>query len=478
MRFVGRSAQLRELDTWYAEVARSGSGLMLAVRGRRQVGKSRLYTEFIRSSRARHVFFTGVKNGSSAMQMDRFQRAVLEAVPAISDGEALFASPPSGWTDAFGRLRVAAQQAPLVVVFDEFPWAAEADLTLESELQNAWDHHLQHLPVLAILVGSDMAMMERLTQHDRPLFGRAREDEIHAFNPAEVGAAIGDGASAMKAFDAYLATGGYPRLVDDFARAGGLSAYVADGLSDENSDLMVMAERSLDAEFVPDAQARRVLSAIGGQEIGQATFSSVVGRLSEDAGAAGTALTRALKILVDQKRVVAVSTPAGQPKASKLRRYRITDPYLRFWFRFVEPQITAVARGRGDIAIAKFERDWTTWRGQAIEPEVHTALARLSPGLPALAEATDVSAWWNRDHSVQVDIVATAARSVMAVGSIKWRPRTQFTHSELDALARARAVIPHAAAAPLVAVCPAGVRSDVKPDMVFNAEDLMAAWTA
>lgn len=37
-----------------------------------------------------------------------------------------------------------------------------------------WDRTLAKLPNLLILVGSDVAMMERLAQHDRPLFLGAR----------------------------------------------------------------------------------------------------------------------------------------------------------------------------------------------------------------------------------------------------------------------------------------------------------------
>lgn len=33
--------------------------------------------------------------------------------------------------------------------------------------------HLRHRPVLLVLIGSDVAAMERLTSHDRPLYGRA-----------------------------------------------------------------------------------------------------------------------------------------------------------------------------------------------------------------------------------------------------------------------------------------------------------------
>ncbi|MGZ4792340.1 MAG: ATP-binding protein [Ilumatobacteraceae bacterium] len=478
MRFVGRSVQLHELDSWYTQVARESRGLMLAVRGRRQVGKSRLYTEFIERSGVRHVYFTAVKNGDSERQMLAFQRDVLEATSPIPNGEDLFTSPPNGWTDALGRVRIAAQHGPMVLVLDEFPWAAEADPTLEGELQTAWDRHLQHLPVLIILVGSDVAMMERLTSHDRPLFGRAREDVIEAFNPAEVRAALGSDASALKTFDGYLATGGYPKLVDDFARAGSLEGFVEAGLSDDNSDLIVMAQRSLDAEFPPDAQARRVLSAIGGQDVGHSTFSSVVGRLPEDAGTAGTALTRALKVLAMQRDVVAVETPAGQPAASRLRRYRITDPYLRFWFRFVEPHVANVARGRSDIAVHAFEARWSSWRGVAVEPVVRDAICRLAPNIPAIAGTTEVGAWWNRDHSVEVDIVATSGKAITAIGSVKWRQRSQFKREELDDLAATRSVVPHAGAARLIAVCPAGFRENVRADVSFKAEDLLSAWAS
>ena len=476
MRFVGRSSQLAELDSWYKRVVNEGQGMMLAVRGRRQVGKSRLYTEFLRRANVPHVFFTAVKNGSAAVQLDTFHRDLRESVPPVPEAEALFASPPTGWADALGRLRLAAEKGPIVVVLDEFPWAAETDPTLEGALQNAWDRHLQHLPVLLVLVGSDVGMMERLTEHDRPLYGRALENQIRAFNPAEVAAALGSRTGAMKVFDTFLATGGYPKLVDDVVRAGSVSTYVTAGLSDENSNLIVVGQRSLSAEFPPDAQARRVLSAIGGIEVGHATFTSVVSRLPESPGTAGTALTRALHILSDQKQVVAVNTPAGRPAGTRLRRYRVTDPYLRFWFRFVEPHIANVARGRADLAIAAFERGWESWRGMAIEPEVHAAVSSLAPSIATLSGVTNVDAWWNRDHSVQVDLVASAGSTIAAIGSVKWRARGPFTGRDLEDLARARGVIPGAVTAGLVAVCPAGVRG-AHLDVVLNADDLLGAWT-
>ena len=138
MRFVGRSALLAQLDDSLAYVARNGAGRMVIARGRRQVGKSRLITEFLSRSGTPHAFFTAVKNASVGAQLEALRREVHESSPPIPDATDLFASVPSSWTDAFGRFRLAAQSGPIVVVLDEFPWATAADPTLEGALQVAF----------------------------------------------------------------------------------------------------------------------------------------------------------------------------------------------------------------------------------------------------------------------------------------------------------------------------------------------------
>lgn len=474
MEFVGRRHQLVELDQRFRRVASEGRGEMLAIRGRRQVGKSRLFTEFVERGALPHVFFTAVKHGPLGVQMETFARDARESAASVPGGAVLSEDVPQNWSAVFTRLRLVAAASPIVVILDEFPWACEATPTLEGELQNAWDRHLQHLPVLLVLVGSDVAMMERLTAHDRPLFGRAHEDVIGPFDPAEVAEAVGS-PRPMAAFDAYLVSGGYPKLVEDVRRAGGVRAFVARGVRDENSDLVVVAQRSLDAEFLPEAQARRVLSAIGGHEVGHGTFSSVVGVVDDDPATAGVALTRALRILGD-KGVLEIEHPAGAKATTRQRRYRITDPYLRFWFSFVEPHLANIARGRGDVALGAFDSGWSSWRGLAIEPVVRDAVLRLAPSIPALAQVTDAGPWWNRDNSVEVDLVASTGSTVEALATITWRERRRVTAGEVRHLASARSVVPHAGGARLVVVCPAGTEPSTDADVVLDASDLLQAW--
>ncbi|WP_250302003.1 ATP-binding protein [Streptomyces sp. A 4/2] len=481
MDFYGRRYVFDDLGRRLDRIRDTGTGQLLAVRGRRQVGKSRLFTRFVEQSGLPYLYFTAVKNAAPAAQLQTLVADMRTSTTPLKDADSLFAAPPTDWRDALGRIAVACRDTPSVVVVDEFPWAAAADPSLEGQLQNAWDRQLEHTPVLFVLIGSDVTMMERLTEHDRPLYGRAKNQTISPFNPAEcaeaLSAGVGTEADAVAAFDTALVTGGYPRLVADRARAESTTAFVHEQLGDENSDLAVMGQRSLDSEFPDAQQARRVLSVIGGTEIGSSTFNQVVGRLPGADSTAQTAVTRAIRVLSD-KGVVTVDVPVGSGANSKLRRYRIADPCLRFWFRFVEEQLPHIARGRPDIARSAFDRGWLSWRGRAVEPLVQDAVSRLGPDLPGLEGAGQAGSWWNRDNSTEYDIVlpAAAGKKALLVGSVKWRGNKQFGARDLAHLAEARHHVPGADTAQLLAVCPAGLADGVRPDVALGPADLLAAW--
>jgi hypothetical protein len=77
------------------------------------------------------------------------------------------------WLDAFRVLAAVLPDGPVIIVLDELPWLAEQDEIFDGALQTAWDRLLSRRPVLLLLLGSDLHMMERLTAYDRPFFGRA-----------------------------------------------------------------------------------------------------------------------------------------------------------------------------------------------------------------------------------------------------------------------------------------------------------------
>lgn len=477
MEFWGHQRELARLRAELAEVLASGQGRMLAVRGRRQAGKSRLLTELVETAAVPYLYSTAFKNASASAQVAQVAADLRTSRMPLPGLEVAFAAQPTSWQDLFARLPLALDGQPAIVVLDEFPWATEADDTLEGVLQVAWDRTLERLPVLMVLVGSDLAMMERLTEHDRPLYGRAREMVVTALSPAEVSEAFAGRVDPVGLFDLYLATGGYPRLVSEARPHGSASAFVVEQLQDDQSPLSVTGLRMLDAEFRDAEQARAVLEAIGAVEVGHATFSSTVARLGGDDSSSGTAVSRALPALVDGKQVVAIDVPVGASTNSKLRRYRIVDPYLRFWFRYCRPHLADMARGRADLAVGRFERDFASWRGKAIEPVVHEAVSRLAASDERFGGVEHLGAWWDRSNAHEFDVVGAARdASVPLLGSVKWRNRKPVTSGEVAALAKGRALVPGAASARLLAVCPAGARDDAGADVVLVADDLLGAF--
>ncbi|MGH3311569.1 MAG: ATP-binding protein [Streptomyces sp.] len=468
--FVGRQHELETLDRELAKVTagiggeRPGRCLML--RGRRRVGKSRLAARFAEHSGAPFLYYTAT-GASPEVDLTRLGKdAQSSGLPLAG---LLSAARPANWDAALDVLAASLpHDRASVVIMDEVPYLMDAEGAFEGMLQRAWDRALETRPVLLVLVGSDLSMMEALNSYGRPFHQRGREMVLRPLNPAEVGGMLG--LDAASAFDAALITGGLPLICAEWPHGAGVWDFLAAALSDPVSALLVSAERSLAAEFPQQLQARSVLSAFGS---GERTFSNIARAAG---GVAATPLQRALVPLTD-KGMIAAELPLST-RPSKDRRYRIVDPYLRFWLRFVGPAMEEIERGRGDLTLQRVRENWTSWRGRAVEPLVREALARLLPDsdLPA---APAIGGYWTRTNDVEIDIVgadrAPIAKELLFVGSVKWLKNSPFDRHDLADLHRHRAALTPDPV-PVVAVSRSGTDC-TGLDAAYGPEELRTAWS-
>ncbi len=243
--FVGRARELDLLDGLLAAVSSGGRsgrpGKALLLRGRRRVGKSRLVEEFAVRSGRPHVFFTAV-GGSLRQDLAGFAEALLS-----SDLPGTTLTPddvvPQTWDGAFSLLAQALpKDATSIVVMDEMPYLVAEDPSFEGSLQKAFDRTLSRLPVLLILIGSDLGMMEKLNTYGQPFYQRGTEMVVPPLNPAEVAAMLG--LDSADAFDAFLVTGGLPLILEEWPTGAGLWDYLATALKNPTSALLVSGERS------------------------------------------------------------------------------------------------------------------------------------------------------------------------------------------------------------------------------------------
>jgi uncharacterized protein len=467
--FVGRRRELARLEGMLDEVRKqvgaARPGKCVTVRGRRRIGKSALVEEFIKRQRVPGVFYTA-EIGFGGEPLREFSEAV--RVSGLREAQVFGEAVPGNWAAAFRQLAgVLPEDRPSIVVLDELPYLMDPEGAFESVLQRSWDRELSRRPVLLVLVGSDLPMMEALTSGGRPFHQRGTELTIGPLHPADVAAMAG--LPAAEAFDAALVTGGLPIICARWRPGEDTRSFLARELADPVSPLVVSAPLSLAADFPDQAQARMVLAAIGS---GERTFTNIA-RAAGDI--AHSTLTRAADLLIS-KGAVAGELPVSL-SPSKERRYRITDSYLRFWHAFLGPHLAEVDRMRSDLTLARIERGWTGWRGRAVEPLVREALARLLPalGIPA---APVVGGYWTRSNDVEIDLVGAdqepVAKQLLFLGSVKWLETGQFDDHDLVALQRHRSRITPDPV-PLIVVSRSGA-SATHADAVFTPADLIKAW--
>lgn len=138
----------------------------------------------------------------------------------------------------------------------------------------------------------------------------------------------------------------------------------------------------------------------------RSTSESPSGLGSRRSLAQPTSLARTLHTLVDDKQVIQRLTPLAAPPPRGDPRYLVGDPYLRFWLRFVGPNVQEIERGRGALVADRVVRDWPVYRGAAVEPLVRSAIERMLPD-ERFGDATRVGSWWNRSGG-QIDLVGVS----------------------------------------------------------------------
>lgn len=463
--FVGRKAELAQLNAHLDRVTARQSGLLISMRGRRQVGKSRLADEFLDSAAVPSAFFVASQGADTALEQRRFVDAV--AASSLDAAEVFRTIRSDDWLSLF-QVLAAQTTKPSVLVLDELPYLLAGDPQLEGVLQTAWDRHMSRVPLLVLALGSNVSVMEQLTTHGRSLFGRVREMRLDPLSVADT--ADLTGLDPSDAFDAQLVMGGYPRILQEWEAGMTVPQFLEQQLLDSTSPLVVVGERIVTAEFPESLQAGAVLRTIGA---GERTFSGIAQRLDINHGS----LTRALRLLTEGTRVVATARPLSRRRSND-SRYVVADPYLRFWLRFIQPRIELLFRGRGDVVVNETLDNWPTYRGTAVEPLVRQSIERLLPH-PALGATRFVGSYWNRTGDVEVDLVGAdgdrSPATVTMLGSVKWRENRGFDRDDLLALAATRAQVPGGESARLAGVSRTGFQtSDL--DAAFDPQDLLLAW--
>ena len=429
--------------------------------------------EFCDRSGLPYVIFQATRGRTAAAERADFASAIAQS--SLPDGRLVAGTRPEDWNHALRTLVAALpRDAPSIVAIDEVPWIVEQDAEFEGALQTVWDRELSARPVMLVLVGSDLSVMEALIAYGRPFFGRAPKMTVRPLHLGDV--ATMTGLSAANAVDALLLTGGFPEIVQSWPQGASPAEFLRESVNNPLSPLLAAGELTVLGEFPGTTLTRAVLETIGS---GERTFSAIAAHAGGGEPLASGTLVPIIRTLT-AKGVVVVDMPLSLKADTKNKRYRIGDTYLRCWLALLEDAIPLIERGRPDIALARIERALPSWRGRAVEPLVRESLLRLLPeaGWPQIGA---VGGWWNRQNRPEIDLIGAdrhpVAGQVHFIGSVKWYENKPFAARDYDKLTQDATAVPGAIPdTPLVAVSRTGIADGLPLAAHWGPDDILRAW--
>lgn len=418
--FIGRRAELDALERRYS----SPHSELIPVYGRRRVGKTELLLRFTVSKPT--VYFTA-SDRLRTTQIGDFMRAAAEwlGAPQLSE------SGPASWESAL-RLVIGAapKERKLVLVLDEFQWLCQSSPQLPSILQRLWDLEWQReRRLMLILCGSFIGFMEREVLGSRsPLHGRRTAAlKIEPFGFIEA-AAFHPRWSLEERARVHFVCGGIPAYIKRFDPSRSVAQNIAREFFEVDAFFQREPDFLLREELAEVKQAASVLEAVALGRRAQSQIARAVGLTA-------SALVPHLRNLVDlgyMERVVPLS-PRRPPRTSLV--YRIADPLLRFWFRFVEPHASALRRLPAPRAFEQIVApEWDAFCGEGFERLCREAL----PGIyeaDGVTRRFEVGEYW--DRAVQIDVVGLRADGWIDLGECRWSPGIRISTLAREMAARA-----------------------------------------
>lgn len=414
--FVGRQKELAVLQEAYG----SDRFEMLAVYGRRRVGKTLLLRAFA-AEKPDTYFFTA----QQTMPEENLARlsAVL-AKGAGASGPEFFSPGTYPVYQSFeAALRSVFEESlgrRVLLVIDEYPYLAEGYSGISSVLQALIDQYQQRSKLMIVLCGSSMSFMESQVLGEKsPLYGR-RTGQIRVvpFDFSDAATLLGTG-DAVRAMELYGIAGGVPLYLDQLDSARNLEWNISKRVLRVGAFLEAETENFLLQELRSPGRYNAVLAALAS---GRNTPKEIADQTAIPAANVQQALQR-LEELTLVRRV----TPAVKAKSRQVR-YEIADNLFRFSYRFKGKYETPIEMGLSDEVARRIVADeFSTYMGPVFEDVcrqwlVNQAVRGCLPLLPV-----EVGRWWGTNprerREEEIDVVVRGADGELVLGECKWNSR-------------------------------------------------------
>lgn len=410
MKFIGRKAELDLLEKDRLGAER-GPARMTVVTGRRRVGKTKLIL--------RNAELSGVKTLYWAAKL-RSEGIVCQELAEDIREKLGFYIPPQiqSFRDLFEILMNYGKQNHFIFIIDEFQDLQGIYKGIFADIRDVWDRTRDQSHVHLILSGSSFTMMKKIFEDDHePLFGRAQSlFQLQPFNPNEIIEAFQEIAPHFETED----------LLSLYTYTGGVPLYVAD-MFDNNcfhhNDFIehLTAPKNI---FIHEG-SRLVQLEIGADSANYLSLLQAIafGKNKASEAAAYTSIDIVSSYLerLAFYNFIERTRPVFSKPGSRDVRWHISDPFLRFWFRYYCPLRDPDNINDFSHLAQRIRDEYTTFSGPMLERWFREKLMNTG-------RYSSIGSWWDSKKGAagaqdEIDIVAEGFNGKVLVAEIKRREK-------------------------------------------------------
>lgn len=401
MKFVDRIDETARLQ----EVLNRETSTFTVLYGRRRLGKSTLIKRVLSDN---DVYFLADRSE------EHHQRAMLSKVIAQSFIDFDKFTYPD-WEALFLGLNYRTEKR-FTLCLDEFPYLVKQAPELPSVLQKLIDEKV--LKYNLVICGSSQNMMSGLVlDATAPLYGRA--DVIMKFSPINLpyiqeALEVDD----VQAIEEYAVWGGVPRYWELRELRPSLNESIWHNILSVNGTLYEEPAKLFQDDVKDIVKTVTIMSYIGN---GANRLSEIATRCCEPA----TNLSRPLKKLMDLG-FLEREVPFGvDEKNAKKTLYKIADPFMDFYYRFVVPNKSFIELGRKLPIEQSLDKHFSEYVSKWWELLCRHAVTGnlINDVLYGKAKR-----WWgsvineeNKPEQIEIDVIAESLDGkFLLVGECKW----------------------------------------------------------
>ncbi|MBK8622878.1 MAG: AAA family ATPase [Saprospiraceae bacterium] len=422
---IGRQKEIQTLEKVY----RSGKPELVAVFGRRRVGKTYLIRQYFYGKIDFEL--TGLKDGTRLQQLRNFSYSLKEA---RKDEE--LPPTPKDWLEAFHQLKVFLEsqtddQKRCVVFIDELPWIATGRSDFLTGLSYFWNSYASKANIVVVICGSATAWMtQKIINNKGGLHNRVTNQIfLQPFTLAETEAFLLYKKVFLDRYQIimiYMAIGGIPLYLEQIQEGQSAVQNIDRICFHQNGFLRNEFDNLYSALFSNADRYMMIVEALSSSLKG-IERSEIVRQTNIKDGGGLSGMLRDLEM----SGFISSYVPIGKKKKNTL--FRLIDCYSLFYLRFIQniPKTESIS-----YQSLSQTQTWKTWTGYAYEniSLIHIHFIKTALGISGIQtkQYSFITKATVEHEGIQIDLLIDRADNVINLCEVKFY-NEEFIISKSDA---------------------------------------------